>query len=335
MISVTVDISAIVMCCDENVANLSLGNGYTIQKVYLKEFEHKEKVCDETGRLFVDYIGSKMLDEDGEIYFMVLHKQEIFEIQGPIIEAGRSYTNIDFECEEELAAYREEEGTFLNNVFSMLRLYQRGNIGTKSIFFDFNYCVPMAKYHLKHIVQNESRNVIDNLTFALELSEVATCSQFVSRVNSTEFALMKNIVNKFVWALNQIDLPTGFEQFTTALEMMLLETDQRNKKECLSKRMAVLIGGTDVKKREIYDTIKDFYRFRSESLHEGDGRNINTNELVILEGYTRTAIVRILDLANSQLETQPSLGWSDIKSLIIDDLKSEVATLISNGVLPS
>lgn len=336
MINVNVSINAILMYCDESIANISLGNGYTIEKVYLNDYEYKDKICDASGNLSIDYMGSRLFDEINQIYFMCIRKQEIFTVASPIIEAGKTYTNNDLDIEEEIAHYQEKECSFLNNIFNMLRLYRNGNIGAKSIFFNYKYQVMgFMNYNKNCTSNNTSRNIVDNRFFSIVPNENMDCRQFINRVNSTEFFLMKNIIDEFAWGLEQIDLPTGFEQYTTALEMMLLEHNQRNKKECLSKRIAVLIGGTDVEKTILYDKVKDFYRYRSESLHEGDGRNITTRELFELEDITRKSIVAILNLCNTILITFPHYNWEEIKSSIINDLKTQVTTLITNGILPS
>lgn len=336
MINVDVNINAIIMYCDESIANISLGNGYVIEKTYLKDCEYKDKICDALGDLAIEYMGSKLFDEAGEIYFMCLHKQEIFSTQEPIIEAGVTYTDNDLNCREAIESYQDTECTFLNNVFNMLHLYKCGNIGTKSIFFEFKYCVMgIFNSNLNHRSNNITRNIVDNRLFTLSPDDITACNQFLTRVNSSEFQLIKNIIDEFSWGLEQVDLPTGFEQYTTALEMMLLEQNQNSKKECLSKRTASLIGNTNTEKQALYTQVKAFYRFRSESLHEGDGRNITKNELVELESITRASILKILELCNTALMQQPYSTWDSIKASIISDLKNQVATLISTGVFPA
>lgn len=49
------------------------------------------------------------------------------------------------------------------------------------------------------------------------------------------------LMNSF-GGIEQIDVPTGFEQYTTALEMTLLERDVGGKKQKLANRVAVLLG---------------------------------------------------------------------------------------------
>lgn len=335
MISITVNINAIIMCCDESALNIALGNNYTMQKVYLKDFEHKDDICNAQGNLSIDYMGSRLFDDMGEIYFICLHKCETFVVQGLAMEIGKTYTDNDFDFENEIESFQERECIFLNNVFNLLHLYKSGNIGLKSVFFDYTYnWLGFFNKKLKNISTSVTRNVTDNRFFILSEEEANNCNEFIGHVNSNEFHIIKGVVDEFVWGLEQVDLPTGFEQYTTALEMMLLEHNQQNKKECLSKRISVLLGETNAEIVAIYSRIKAFYRYRSESLHEGDGQNITACEIIELETITRRSIVKIMDMCATGLIAQPLSTWASLKSSVISDLKNQVGALITAGVLP-
>lgn len=69
MIDVSVDISGIIMYCDESVLGLNIGHGYSFEKVYWDEMPYKEKVTDGRGKLDVAYMGSRSKDNKGEFLF--------------------------------------------------------------------------------------------------------------------------------------------------------------------------------------------------------------------------------------------------------------------------
>ena len=46
MIDVNVDISGIVMYCDESVLNLNIGHGYILSKKYLRDIPFRDKITD-------------------------------------------------------------------------------------------------------------------------------------------------------------------------------------------------------------------------------------------------------------------------------------------------
>lgn len=141
-------------------------------------------------------------------------------------------------------------------------------------------------------------------------------------------------IDEFVWGLQQVDTPTGFEQFTTALEMTMLEKNQKNKKEALAKRVSVLLESDAVARRALYDKMKVFYRYRSESLHEGNGENISKEELEELEDVVRRVLVKYLDYCKQEKSINSSITWNQIKNKKIQEMISVVEASISAGELP-
>lgn len=141
-------------------------------------------------------------------------------------------------------------------------------------------------------------------------------------------------MDEFVWGLEQTDEATGFEQYTTALEMTMLATGQQGKKQVLSKRTAVLLESNPADITALYNRMLDFYRFRSESLHEGDGQNITSAELLELEGIVRRVMQKYLSYVSSQIALRPTVTWDELKTEKINDLKNDVQAAVSAGILP-
>ena len=138
MIDVSVDISGIIMYCDESVLGLNIGHGYSFEKVYWDEMPYKEKVTDGRGKLDVAYMGSRLKDNKGE-FFICLKKHDVFQIHEPELVPGVVYP-IDgpMGCEQ-LEPYKECEMAYLYKVFALLHLFHEGNIGFYEIFFDYTY----------------------------------------------------------------------------------------------------------------------------------------------------------------------------------------------------
>lgn len=112
MIDVSVDISGIIMYCDESVLGLNIGHGYSFEKVYWDEMPYKEKVTDGREKLDVAYMGSRLKDNKGE-FFICLKKHDVFQIHEPKIVPGVVYP-IDgpMGCEQ-LEPYKECEMAYL------------------------------------------------------------------------------------------------------------------------------------------------------------------------------------------------------------------------------
>ena len=79
----------------------------------------------------------------------------------------------------------------------------------------------------------------------------------------------------------------------------------------------------------------NYYRFRSESLHEGDGSNITDSELHELENMTREVLKKCLVRCKTEYDLDSSVTWDTIKNMIMNDLIAQVTSLKNSGVLPA
>lgn len=335
MIEVHVTINGIIMYCDESIGLLRLGNGYSIEKVYLENIPFKNRIIDGGGNLNTSYLGSQLRDDTG-IYFMCLHKQDVYQIQGPQILIGSPITDRDMMCEKEISEYKDSEIQYLIRMFSLLHLFKAGNVGHKEVFFEHHFqTMGFINCTQKQTSDNASRNIIDNTFFSLTAEESVACNQFLQSYSGQEYDLLKDSIDEFVWGLEQIDVPTGFEQYTTTLEMTLLGNSQQGKKEALAKRVSVLLESDPVKQRNLYDKMKNYYRFRSESLHQGNGQNITSVELKELEEIVRSVLKKYLTFCKMAIASNPLATWTEIKAAKINDLKSMVMIAKNTGILPT
>ena len=238
-------------------------------------------------------------------------------------------------CKDQLKPYQNQENAFIHKQFSLLRVFKEGNLGMYDVFFKYDYKIWMANNTFNCNSANKSRNCIDNRIYSLSNDEITACQDFLEEYSGDVYSLLQNPINEFIWGLEQIDIATGFEQYTTALEILLLESNQPGKKQKLAKRVALLIGNNPNKIVALHRKMMDFYRFRSDSLHEGDSSNITLLELHELESIIRSVLIATMKRCKTELLADPSLNWDDIKKKQIDDLRIEVTTAVTNGVLPA
>ena len=329
MVDVNVSISGPILYCDETVLSLQLGRGYNIVKTYIDNLPFKDKITDGSGQLTIDYFRSVRSDENGK-YLICLKKDDVYQIENPLKEPG-VYTDKDMRCETQVEAYDQKENEYLHKIFSLLRLFKEGNIGTKQVFLDHNFSLGIINNKLNLISENITRNITDERVFSLSSEEVTQCNQFLVDYSGQEYVLLKECIDEFVWGLEQVDTATGFEQYTTALEMTLLGHNKQGKKEVLSKRVAAMLERTPAGIDNLYKKMKNFYRYRSESLHEGNDQNISKTELCELEKIVRCVLKKCLERCKSELSTNSLVTWQEIKSRLIDDLKNKVAVETTAG----
>ena len=334
MPQVNVVIEGVVLYCDDSLDGLLLGNGYSIQKQYFDSLAFKEKIVDGRNRLSINYLGSQQHDESGRGYFLCLHKEDVFPVRQPEISPGVVLTVSDLMCEAQLEQYMDQERTYLNKVFTLLRVFKEGNIGLKEVFFTYRFSVGILHNTKAQTSDNVTRNIIDSRLYKLTSDEKAECISFLGQYIGAAYDLFHQSLDEFVWGLEQTDEATGFEQYTTALEMTMLATGQQRKKQVLSKRTAVLLGKDPADIMALYNRMLDFYRFRSESLHEGDGQNITLVELLEMEDIVRRVMQKYLSYVSSQIAVRPTVTWDELKSKKITDLKNDVQAAVSAGILP-
>ena len=332
MSTVSVTIDGIILNCDDSILSVNIGNGYTMKKVYLSEFPYKDRIMDARNNLNIEYINSQKEDENGK-YFFCLCKEDTYEITSPEFRPGTVINDADIMCNDQLAIYKDQASDYLYSCFSLLHVFKKGNIALKNIFLKHLHTTLGFTNTQIHVINNVSYNISDTRIFTLSANEIVDMNQFILDFMGAPLSLMKGCIDEFVWGLAQIDIPTAFEQYTTAMEMILLETNQQGKKECLSKRTALLLAQNDIDVQNIYAQMKLFYRYRSESLHEGDGGNITAQELHDMEDVVRKVLKHYLILCKNELQHNPSITWNEIKANEITRLKSAVQAKISSGVL--
>ncbi|HCG59071.1 MAG TPA: hypothetical protein DEV97_03590 [Lachnospiraceae bacterium] len=334
MPQVNVTIEGIVLYCDDSLDGMSLGNGYSIQKQYFDALPFKEKIVDGRNRLSINYLGSQREDDSGRVYFLCLYKEDAFPVQLPELSTGAVLTDSDLMCETQLEQYMDQERAYLNKVFTLLRVFKEGNIGPKEVFFTHKFSAGILHNTKTQTSDNVTRNIVDTRLYKLTSDEKAECISFLGQHSGASYDLFHPSMDEFVWGLEQTDEATGFEQYTTALEMTMLATGQQGKKQVLSKRTAVLLESNPADITALYNRMLDFYRFRSESLHEGDGQNITSAELLEMEGIVRRVMQKYLSYVSSQIALRPTVTWDELKTEKINDLKNDVQAAVSAGILP-
>ncbi len=336
MINAELTVSGIIMCCDESIVGLNLGRGYTIRKLALGSLPFKDRITNGQGTLNADYYGSRLI-KDGTVYFMCICKETKIQIEGPRFTGGMQvFTDKEMMCEEEISQHANDEMQYLNQVINLLRLFKAGNIGFADVFFTYKFkMLGIMDNTVNNSSYNKTRNTIDARRYVLSTQEIGACNQFIVDFIGAPYVLMENSINEFAWGLEQIDVATGFEQYTTALEMTLLAQNQTGKKQALANRVAAMLGSNQADIIALHQKMIDFYRYRSESLHEGDGSNITLSELQDMEEIVRQVLKVCLIRCKREISQNSCVTWETIKNALIADLMNQVINLKAQGILPT
>ena len=334
MIDVNETISGIVMFCDESLLNVNLGNGYLLKKVRFEDLSFRDKIVDGQGRIANAYFMSRLIEDD-VISFICIDKEGIFQINGPTITGNiQCFTDNDMKCEDEIKHHQLGEKEYLSMIVNLFHVFKAGNIGFHDIYTTYRFVVfGVANYTTSNNSFNASRNIVDSRKYTLLPEEAQLCNQFLIDYSGAAYTLLANSIKEFSWGLEQLDIATSFEQFTTALEMTLLEHNEQAKKQILANRVSVLIGQDTAEIQLIHRKMLDFYRFRSVSLHEGDDSNITVTDVQELEEIVRRVMKKSLARCKHEYTANQSITWEEIKTAMICDLKTKVGALQAQGVI--
>jgi len=321
MPDIHVTIDGIMLYCDESMIGVDLGNGYIITKMSFDEFPFREKVTDGRKQLSIDYLGSSIIDLDGNVHLICIHKEDTYSTDLSEIDTGNAF-----------AAYKNKEMKYLNKVINLLHIFRSGNIGFKEVFFEHKFTI-MGLINNTQIQTDYSatKNVVEDRFYGLTTDEIGACNAFLNSVTEPEYLMLKNCIDEFVWGLEQVDSPTGFEQYMTTLEMILL-LKRDAKKENLAKRTAVLLETDAMKIQTLYSKMKSFYNFRSKSLHEGNGSSITKAELIEMEDIVRRVLRKYLELCKIEIQINPSTTWLHVRNKERLELKRTVEQKVESGV---
>lgn len=337
MYNVDVSISGIVQNCDQGILALNVGNGYSFHVMSFEDLPFRQKIVDGSNNVDAQYYNSIIHTENQQL-LICLTKTDSFQIPGFEIEIPDDAKLVminpdDYLCSDQLAPYQESEKQYLQRFFNMLRLFQSGNIGMYHTFFNYTYGAGLLRNTLNHTVRNESRNIADRRKYLVSPEKISEIEKFISDYQGNEYAMLLPCINEFIWGLEQIDMATGFEQCTTALEMILLEKNENGKKQVLANRVSMLISDTSSQATALQSKMHGYYRLRSESLHEGDTSNISQADFYDLQDIVRCVIKKTLERCKLEIGSDPSVVWDTIKSKQINDLKAKVTIAKSSGIL--
>ncbi len=212
-------------------------------------------------------------------------------------------------------------------------IYKEGDIGIYEVFFNYEWQMIIANFKNSETILITDANGLCTNIYSVSEDEIVEINKFISSHHQS-FDLLKTVIDSFTYSYKLLYDAKAFEQLVTSAEILFLPKNQVNKKETLSKRMAMFIGKDDSEILNIYTDMKSYYKYRSDSTHEGIDTNITKQALLSLREFTRKAIRKYMQITENELLTNPTSDFQSIKTKIVSNLITEVSLKISSGVLP-
>ena len=102
----------------------------------------------------------------------------------------------------------------------------------------------------------------------------------------------------------------------------------------LAKRIALLLGNSDLDIQNIYAKVKSIYGDRSGAVHDGITTNITRNSLDELRNLIRNIGRKYIVHIQNALTSNQNLTFVEAKNDMINNLMHQVTSKIAAGVLP-
>ncbi len=314
-------IETLILGCDDSILSIDFLNDYKIESINIDDFRYKHQITDGTGRLLFHY--DKVLNpiRDNKYFRLYIDRKDAITIT---MEPYKQYPIHNKEMLAKMGEIKESAERYIYRIVNLLRIFKHGYIGVKHIFINQEIVLFGIRYDNNVMVLNENRSAVNKDFFILTKDEIIACNQFIKDNYTAIYDAMEKIIDIFNFALDQIGIETEFEKLISALEAMMIKKGEQGKKEALAKRVAVMVGKNDGEISMIYNNMKEFYKYRSVSTHEGDYANINRSNRKELEELTRAVIKKYFEICQAKLLTCPTIIWDDIKRENLIAVKSQV-----------
>ena len=286
-------VHAVIFGVDESLLNIQLKDGFCLKKLSLiPHVSHLDKIFDTTDLGLRREYETARIDLDTLDVICAVKQIEYTEAI-PLLE-NRFEQDID------------EDLISLDNQIRVIRLLNEGPVRFKKIAFHQNWIqniegmgIPCNHNSIVPIGEAMKTNSIS--TFHCGAGEVASLNNAIITMS---FPLSDNILNTchtYYDLSYHTEMCVAVTLLTTALEMLFLKRNEKDKQKKLSKRCAVFIADNDYQKaRTAYDNLKTLYDKRSDFVHEGKLLPITTGDIIELRGYVRDSLLKALSLSENK-----------------------------------
>ena len=317
--NITVNIAvSIPIIGDESIMLLRPPENFVFRKIYLEDYEHKDRITDSRGEVLSEYIGA--IHRDEKPYFICLEQNStrVVQYDKPVNSlAFLNGTDFDDLIEPIHADIRSQIFWY----FSLIHLFKEGEIARKNMFCNYSAHEGICKIHRTINSYIESTVTLIRYPMVIQHDEIADMNDLIFNHEPACRMLKPIVIDELEQTYHTTDDVTNYKNIITPLEVLFLQNDYGNKKEMLSKRIAVFLGCSDSEMKSIYDDIKVHYRDRSDAVHEGSTVNITRSTLNELRRILRMVIMKYIDTIEQELASNPNANFDEIKTSLIAQLK--------------
>ena len=329
-IDISVSIS-IPIIGDESISKISPPAGFIFKKIDFDEYEYKNRMLDGDGNVSTDFYFAVHNAESR--FIIVLEKTEVVTVKHhcPANAMGFLMGNdLQELCEPIKDRYEKE----LLRYFSLLHLYKEGEVARKYSFYKFETQEGCCKNKWTGIPYCADMVTLILYPMTIMDDEIADINSFLALDQKTYSLLKDVLIDDLEYSYHILDDTTNYKNLVTVLEVLFLRGERGTKKEMLAKRIAMLLGNSDLDIQNIYTKVKSIYVDRSDAVHDGITTNITRNSLDELRNLIRDIGRKYIVHIQNALIANQNLTFVEAKDDMVNNLMHQVTTKIAAGVLP-
>ena len=287
--------TAVVFGADETLLNIELINGFKFVKRSLMPLvDHLDTVFE------TDAMG---LRRDYETAVVNKNRLEVISVEKNVLfelESNEAYQTFH--------QYSVNDFASIDDQIRTIRFLNEGALRLKKI------AVKMSSYEAKVDGVNTASHY--NTIFPISESYVSKPLALLhlddDAILKTNFQIKHNLIPLSDTSLNichaYYDLSYFNEKYVsivlliTALEMIFLKGEPKEKKKMLAKRSAVYLYDDEAQVISHYENVKRVYKKRSDFVHDGKYQDIVMDDIVFLRQCLRTTILQLLNDSRNKSE---------------------------------
>ncbi len=275
---------------DHSIAALRLGDGFRVREL-----------PEEGGIALiskVEGVGVEMAYERAEAQFACLNRKE-----KKFFVAQKVYKLTP----DKLAAIKRNEMPDLTEMvvdsikltmkLSLARLYQEGDIRVP-----LSYGVIINKPNLKRILKGIAANtVISRIPFVLDADSVPRVNEFVRTTDAKSFQpYVQSAFKNFEESYSTHSERQAIISLMASMEGLFHRPYAEKISEEIATNCAALLGSDSADRALIHSDVRRLYTRRSSILHEGSDQAVSRGDLLMLRGYVRETIKKLVQTGVSK-----------------------------------
>ena len=193
----------------------------------------------------------------------------------------------------------------LSMKLSLARLFQEGDIRAP-----LSYGIIINKPDLKRVLKGIAANtIISRIPFVLDADSAPKVNEFVRTTDARTFRpYVQSAFKNFEESYSTHSERQALTSLIASMEGLFHRPYAEKISEEIATNCALLLGSTSSERTSIHSNVRRLYTRRSSILHDGNDQPVSRADLLMLRGYVREAVKKLVQTGVTKGELLGALG---------------------------